>query len=76
MWAAATEACGVFEQSLAGRWLPIVEGGLQLATEIALRDIARAMPLPGTVGDNATLGGGEAGFAIFRAYFARWEGLA
>jgi lantibiotic biosynthesis protein len=72
----ASEECGGFKQASVGRWLPIVGGGLRLAAEIALRDIARAMPVPGTVGDNATLAGGEAGFALFRAYFSRWERLS
>jgi lantibiotic modifying enzyme len=37
----------------------------------ALLDITRTLPLPGTSATGPTLAGGEAGFALFRAYLAR-----
>jgi lantibiotic modifying enzyme len=44
---------------------------LRLPAQEALLDITRTLPLPGSENVGPTLAGGEAGFALFRAYLAR-----
>lgn len=55
----------------ATHWEPILEGDLRAAASDALCDIAHALPAPGLEGTDATLGSGEAGFAVFHAYLGK-----
>jgi lantibiotic modifying enzyme len=50
-------------------WSPVLTNHLQHDAEQALLDIAQSIPQPGTT--NACLAGGDAGFALFHAYFAK-----
>lgn len=52
-------------------WAPILEGDLRVAARDALFDIAHCLPPPGAQHTNASLGNGDAGFAILHACLAR-----
>jgi lantibiotic modifying enzyme len=55
----------------ATHWAPILEGDLRRAGRDALFDIAHCLPPPGAQDTNASLGNGDAGFAILHAYLAK-----
>jgi len=63
-FAARTLPCAFATRS----WSPILDGEIRAVAGNVLRDIARAIPLPGAKDSNSTLADGDAGYAIFNAY--------
>lgn len=51
-------------------WTPTLDESLAQATRETLFEIAGSLPAPGAANTNASLGHGEAGFALFHAYLA------
>ncbi|MFC4309114.1 lanthionine synthetase C family protein [Steroidobacter flavus] len=51
-------------------WIPTLDESLARAAREALFEIARSLPAPGDEHTIASLGNGEAGFALFHAYLA------
>lgn len=51
-------------------WSPSLDESLAQAAREALFEIAHSLPAPGAAHTNASLGHGEAGFALFHAYLA------
>lgn len=51
-------------------WTPTLTDDQAQAARVTLFDIARSLPAPGAAHTTASLGHGEAGFALFHAYLA------
>lgn len=54
-----------------GSWSPILSGTRRTLAAAVVRDIAQALPPPFAKESDPSLGGGDAGYALFHAYYVR-----